>query len=217
MIAANRCYTIATLAVYATVSMLRFSIPAVRVGISTGFSAGSHAQPFVYPAGRAADNLVEFTSLATASSNRWQPRGYASYIQSIIDRYLRPKQDKLMDWVLFVSLQWIVYGSPTQPTTQQIQSFQTEELCTKAAEAVRTEINAPIASGRVQTVGRVVCLLRKDKWQHKQASSSDRLWSAFFGESCLRHWARETSLLASIGSLPIRRRSIRRSLCCIAP
>jgi hypothetical protein len=68
-----------------------------------------------------------------------------------------------MEWVLFVSLQWIVFGSPTQPTTQQIQSFPSEELCNKAADAIRTEINAPIAGQRVQTLGRVVCLLRKDK------------------------------------------------------
>ena len=68
-----------------------------------------------------------------------------------------------MEWVLFVSLQWIVLGSPTQPTTQQIQSFPSEELCNKAADAIRTEINAPIAGQRVQTLGRVVCLLRKDK------------------------------------------------------
>jgi hypothetical protein len=68
-----------------------------------------------------------------------------------------------MEWVLFVSLQWIVFGSPTPPTTQQIQSFATEELCNKAADAIRTEINAPIAGQRVQTLGRVVCLLRKDK------------------------------------------------------
>ena len=27
-----------------------------------------------------------------------------------------------MEWVLFVSLQWIVYGSPTPPTTVQITS-----------------------------------------------------------------------------------------------
>jgi hypothetical protein len=67
-----------------------------------------------------------------------------------------------MEWVLFVSLQWIVFGSPTQPTTQQIQSFPSEELCNKAAEAIRAEINAPIAGQRVQTLGRVVCLLRKD-------------------------------------------------------
>jgi len=69
-----------------------------------------------------------------------------------------------MEWVLFVSLQWIVFGSPTPPTTQQIQSFASEELCDKAAAAIRTEINAPIAGQqRVQTLGRVVCLLRKDK------------------------------------------------------
>jgi hypothetical protein len=68
-----------------------------------------------------------------------------------------------MEWVLFVSLQWVVFGSPTQPTTQQIQPFPTEELCNKAAEAIRNEINAPISAQRVQTLGRVVCLLRKDK------------------------------------------------------
>jgi hypothetical protein len=69
-----------------------------------------------------------------------------------------------MEWVLFVSLQWIVFGSPTQPTTQMIQPFATEELCKKAADALRAEINAPLGSAqRVQTLGRVVCLLRKDK------------------------------------------------------
>jgi len=68
-----------------------------------------------------------------------------------------------MEWVLFVSLQWIVFGSPTQPTTPQIQSFASEELCNKAADAIKAEINAPIAGQRVQTLGRVVCLLRKDK------------------------------------------------------
>jgi hypothetical protein len=68
-----------------------------------------------------------------------------------------------MDWVLFVSLQWIVFGSPTQPTSQQIQSFPSEELCNKAAEAIRTEINTPLSGQRVQTLGRVVCILRKDK------------------------------------------------------
>jgi hypothetical protein len=69
-----------------------------------------------------------------------------------------------MEWVLFVSLQWIVFGSPTQPTTQVIQPFASEELCHKAAEALRNEINAPLGGAqRVQTLGRVVCLLRTDK------------------------------------------------------
>jgi hypothetical protein len=68
-----------------------------------------------------------------------------------------------MEWVLFVSLQWIVFGSPTQPTSQQIQPFASEELCNKAAEAIRNEINSQIPGQRVQTLGRVVCVLRKDK------------------------------------------------------
>src|ERR1700737_1732110 len=53
-----------------------------------------------------------------------------------------------MEWVLFVSLQWIVYNSPTNPTTQQIDGFASEELCKKAADAIKTEINAPIGNQR---------------------------------------------------------------------
>jgi hypothetical protein len=68
-----------------------------------------------------------------------------------------------MEWALFVSLQWIVLGSPTQPSTQVIRSFASEELCNKAADAIRAEINAPIPGQRVATLGRVVCLLQKDK------------------------------------------------------
>jgi len=68
-----------------------------------------------------------------------------------------------VEWVLVVSLQWIVYGSPTQPTIQQIDGFASELLCNKAAESIRTEINLPIAAQRVQTLGRVVCIQRKDK------------------------------------------------------
>jgi hypothetical protein len=69
-----------------------------------------------------------------------------------------------MEWVLLVSLQWIVFGSPTPPTMQVIQPFASEELCKKAAEAIRNEINTPIGiNQRVQTVGRIVCLLQKEK------------------------------------------------------
>jgi len=68
-----------------------------------------------------------------------------------------------MQWVLFVSLQWIVFGSPTQPTSQQIQPFASEELCNKAAEAIKAEINAPIAGQRTQTLGRIVCVQTRDK------------------------------------------------------
>lgn len=69
-----------------------------------------------------------------------------------------------MEWVLFVSLQWIVFGSPTPPTTQVIQPFASEELCHKAAAAIKSEISEQIgATQRVQTLGRVVCVQRKDK------------------------------------------------------
>jgi hypothetical protein len=68
-----------------------------------------------------------------------------------------------MQWVLFVSLQWIVFGSPTQPTSLQIQPFASEELCNKAAEAIKAEINAPITGQRTQTLGRIVCVQTKDK------------------------------------------------------
>jgi hypothetical protein len=69
-----------------------------------------------------------------------------------------------MEWVLLISLQWVVFGSPTQPTTQVIQPFASEELCNKAAEAIRNEISTQIGGNqRVQTLGRVVCVQRKDK------------------------------------------------------
>jgi hypothetical protein len=68
-----------------------------------------------------------------------------------------------MQWVLFVSLQWIVFGSPTQPTSQQIQPFASEELCNRAAEAIKAEINAPIAGQRTQTLGKIVCVQTRDK------------------------------------------------------
>jgi hypothetical protein len=69
-----------------------------------------------------------------------------------------------MEWILFVSLQWVVFGSPTPPTTQVLQPFASEELCNKAAEAIKNEINTQIGgTQRVQTLGRVVCVQSKDK------------------------------------------------------
>lgn len=68
-----------------------------------------------------------------------------------------------MEWVLLISLQWIVSGSPTPAATEQIGQFSSEQLCNKAAEAIRAEINAPIAGQRVVTLGRVVCFERKEK------------------------------------------------------
>ena len=69
-----------------------------------------------------------------------------------------------MEWVLFVSLQWVVSGSPTPPNTLFIEQFASEELCKKAADAIRTEFDVPFpGQQRVATMGRVTCLLRKEK------------------------------------------------------
>ena len=73
-----------------------------------------------------------------------------------------------MEWVLFVSLQWIVLGSPTNSTTQTIDRFVSEELCNKAAEAIRAEINTPIGAQRAQTLGRGVCIARGGKLAPKE-------------------------------------------------
>jgi hypothetical protein len=36
-----------------------------------------------------------------------------------------------VEWVLLISLEWVVLGSPTIPTTMQITPFASEELCKK--------------------------------------------------------------------------------------
>jgi hypothetical protein len=58
---------------------------------------------------------------------------------------------------------WRYEKPDTQPNTVHVEPFASEELCNKAADAIRAEINAPIASQRAQTLGRVVCFARKDK------------------------------------------------------
>ena len=69
-----------------------------------------------------------------------------------------------MEWVLFVSLQWVVSGSPTPPNTLLIDSFASEQLCRKAADAIKAEMEVPVAGQqRVATMGRVTCLQRKEK------------------------------------------------------
>ena len=64
-----------------------------------------------------------------------------------------------MEWVLFVSLLWVVSGNPTAPTPQQALYFPSEERCREAADAIRAEIGAPIDG--VQTYGRIVCVHRR--------------------------------------------------------
>jgi hypothetical protein len=65
-------------------------------------------------------------------------------------------------WILLISLQWVVMGSPVPPATQQIGPFASEQLCNKAAEVTRIEMNAPIPGQRVQTFAKVVCMELKD-------------------------------------------------------
>ena len=67
-----------------------------------------------------------------------------------------------MVWILLISLQWVVMGSPVPPTTQQVGPFASEQLCNKAAEAARIEMNTPIPGQRVQTFAKVVCMELKD-------------------------------------------------------
>lgn len=66
-----------------------------------------------------------------------------------------------MEWVLLVSLQWVVNGTAMPPTTASVVSFPSEERCRNAAVAVREEINKPIQG--ISTYGRIACLQRKEK------------------------------------------------------
>jgi hypothetical protein len=68
-----------------------------------------------------------------------------------------------VEWVLLFSLEWLVLGSPSKPTTQEIAPFASEELCRKAAEAIKTEMDTPIQGQRVMVFSRVVCFQKKEK------------------------------------------------------
>jgi hypothetical protein len=88
-------------------------------------------------------------------------REWSHVARAIITSRTTMAGDFDMEWVLLVSLQWVVLGSPTPSTSEQIQSFASKELCSQAAEAIRKELETPIPGQRVQTFGRVVCLQRK--------------------------------------------------------
>jgi hypothetical protein len=58
----------------------------------------------------------------------------------------------------------VVFGSPTPPNTLLIEHFASEELCKRAADAIKSELEVPFpGQQRVATMGRVTCLLRKEK------------------------------------------------------
>jgi hypothetical protein len=62
-----------------------------------------------------------------------------------------------VEWILFISLQWVVLGSAPTPAIQQIGPFSSGELCNKAADAIRNEMNAPIPGQRIQTFAKLAC------------------------------------------------------------
>jgi hypothetical protein len=64
-----------------------------------------------------------------------------------------------MDWVLILSIQWVVAGAGTAPTTHTIVNYQTEELCKAAAQAIKAEMAITIQGA--ETHARAVCVRRK--------------------------------------------------------
>jgi hypothetical protein len=74
-------------------------------------------------------------------------------------RGLRKEQGAFMDWVLIFSLQWVVGGVPTAPTTWTNVGFQNEQLCRAAVQAIKAEMATPIAGA--ETHVRAVCVLRE--------------------------------------------------------
>jgi hypothetical protein len=64
-----------------------------------------------------------------------------------------------MEWVLVLSLQWIVGGSATAPTTHTLVQFPTEQLCKAAAQEIKNEMKATIQGA--ETHARAVCVQRK--------------------------------------------------------
>jgi hypothetical protein len=67
-----------------------------------------------------------------------------------------------MDWVLVISIIWVVGGVSTAPSTIDVVLFPSEQRCEEAAEAVRKEIAAPLDDENIKTYGKVVCFHRKD-------------------------------------------------------
>ena len=54
------------------------------------------------------------------------------------------KQEVAVEWVLIMSLQWVVGGSATAPTTHTMEQFQTEDLCKAAVQEIKNEMKATI-------------------------------------------------------------------------
>ena len=67
-----------------------------------------------------------------------------------------------MNWILLISLQWVVMGSPEPPSTQQVGPFASERLCHQAAEAIQNEMGAPLPAQRVLVFAKTVCFALRE-------------------------------------------------------
>jgi hypothetical protein len=80
-----------------------------------------------------------------------------------------------MEWVLIFSLQWVVNGTPTAPTTTVNVGYESEEHCTAALKALEYEMGYSVddklfgenmtmqrlPEAGVETKLRAVCVQRK--------------------------------------------------------
>jgi hypothetical protein len=64
-----------------------------------------------------------------------------------------------VEWVLIMSLQWVVGGSTAAPITYTMVQFQSEDLCKAAVQEIKNEMKATIQGA--ETHARVVCIRRK--------------------------------------------------------
>ena len=89
----------------------------------------------------------------------WADWGVSAYPTDSRRRAVAPEQGASMDWVLIFSLQWVVGGVPTAPTTWTNVGYQNEQLCRAAVQAIKAEMATPIAGA--ETHVRAVCVLRE--------------------------------------------------------
>jgi hypothetical protein len=73
----------------------------------------------------------------------------------------------------FSDFVWVTLGSPPPSATQQIGPFASEELCYKALDAIKTELNTPMPGERIQTFARLGCFALKDKDAQKDSPRSN--------------------------------------------
>jgi hypothetical protein len=61
-----------------------------------------------------------------------------------------------MDWVMILSVQWVVFGAPGPETTLANGNYASEDLCKAAAQIIKTEITAPVVNAQARV--RAACV-----------------------------------------------------------